>query len=61
MLSLLFVYMIGPDVPVWCGYFPQHHVGKPVIFRRDVCVCACSCLCVSEVVGGGGFKALQRR
>jgi len=31
MRSLLFVYMIGPDVPLWCRYFPQHCSGKRVL------------------------------
>lgn len=39
MRSVLFVCMVGPDIPLWCRYFPQHSSGKYVLFRRDLCVC----------------------
>jgi len=55
MRLLLFMYMIGPDVPLWCRYFPQHCSGKHVLFHRDLCVCMCVlcvsvCVCVCECV-----------
>lgn len=51
MRSLLFVYMIGLDVRLWCRYFPQHCCGKHVLFRRDLCLCVCMC----EGGCGSGF------
>jgi len=53
MSSLLFVYMIRPNVLLWCRYFPQQCSGKHVLFRRDLCVCGAG--------GWDGFFGFWRR